>query len=54
MNVIKFSFLKMAATNGKKEVEEGTGKPVITSKNSIDFSKVISATIEKEDDNTEA
>ena len=35
------------AGNARKEIEKDTGKPVITSKNAIDFSNIISAAIER-------
>lgn len=36
------------AGNARREIEKDTGKPVISSKNAIDFSKIISATIDKD------
>ena len=36
------------AGNARREIEKDTGQPVISSKNAIDFSKIISATIDKD------
>lgn len=36
------------AGNARREIEKDTGKPVISSKNAIDFSEIISATIDKD------
>jgi hypothetical protein len=39
------------AGNTRKEIEVDTGKPVITNKNAIDFSRLISDVIEGSDKN---
>jgi hypothetical protein len=36
------------AGNARREIEKDTGQPVISSKNAIDFSEIISATIDKD------
>ena len=41
------------AGNARKEIEETTGKPVITSKNAVDFSKLISNLVEDSGDSDE-
>lgn len=41
------------AGNARKDIEERTGKPVITSKNAVDFSNLISDVIEKDYDKNE-
>ena len=38
------------AGNARREIEERTGKPVITSKNAIDFSRLISDIIKSAED----
>ena len=37
------------AGNARKEIEADTGKPVITKKNAVDFSQLISDVIEESD-----
>ena len=39
------------AGNARREIEERTGKPVITSKNAIDFSRLISDIIKSAEEN---
>ena len=41
------------AGNAQKDIEERTGKPVITSKNAVDFSNLISDVIDTEYDKNE-
>ena len=41
------------AGNARKDIEERTGKPVITSKNAVDFSNLISDVIENDFDKSE-
>ncbi|MGI6700651.1 MAG: hypothetical protein ACOX6G_10135 [Christensenellales bacterium] len=42
------------AGNARKEIEKETGKPVVTSKNALDFSKVIEGVVQKiEEDSKE-
>ena len=41
------------AGNARKDIEERTGKPVITSKNAVDFSNLISDVIDTEYDKNE-
>lgn len=41
------------AGNARKDIEERTGKPVITSKNAVDFSNLISDVIDTEYDKKE-
>lgn len=41
------------AGNARKDIEERTGKPVITSKNAVDFSNLISNVIENDFDKSE-
>ena len=41
------------AGNARKDIEERTRKPVITSKNAVDFSNLISDVIEKDFDKNE-
>ena len=38
------------AGNARKDIEERTGKPVITAKNAVDFSNLISDVIENDFD----
>lgn len=38
------------AGNARKEIEKDTGKPVITEKNALDFSRIINTAIEEPDD----
>ena len=38
------------AGNARKEIEQQTGKPVITSKNAVDFSQLITGVLEKKDE----
>ena len=40
------------AGNARKEIEKETGKPVITKKNAIDFSKLIEDVMKGVDDNS--
>lgn len=48
INIFNFSVI---AGNTRKEIEADTGKPVITNKNAIDFSRLISDVIEGSDKN---
>lgn len=41
------------AGNARKDIEDRTGKPVITSKNAVDFSNLISDVIENDFDKSE-
>ena len=47
------SVAKEGAGNARKDIEDRTGKPVITSKNAVDFSNLISDVIENDFDKNE-